>query len=134
MPTPSRQPVQIGAAVGLLDIRPRPGSVVLEFRQNLLVIANGVAGKSPLLAQMSEKSDRERIRGRWDRGFQAAAAARALAVFADLGFRGSRGGKSNETLPSFQTRKAEKGRRVFIETNFSSKPVLPSLSRACSSA
>ena len=130
MTTPPRQTMQIGAAIRLGDLRPGPRPVFLKLLQHLLVVPHRVAGQTPLLAQMAEKGDREGIRGRWRFGFQAAAAARALAVFADLGFRGSRGGKSNETLPSFQMRKAEKGRRVFWETNFSNKPVFPSLSRA----
>lgn len=130
MAAPPRQAVQIGPAVAFVHLFPGPAPVLLEFRKNLLVVADGVAGQSPLLAEMTEKRDREGIRGRWGRGFQAAAAARALAVLADLGLRGSRGGKSKETFPSFQTRKAEKGRRVFIDKNFSSRPVLPSLSKA----
>jgi len=54
--------MEVGAAVGLLDLRPRPGPVFLKFSQNLFVVADGVAGQSPLLPQMTEKGDRERIR------------------------------------------------------------------------
>jgi hypothetical protein len=62
--------------------------------------------------------------------FQVSALARDFAVFLTFGFLGSRGGKSKDTFPSFHIKKAEKGRRVLLEINFSSKAVLPFFRRS----
>ena len=133
MPTLPRQPVQISPAIRFLNTLPAPFSFGLKLGQYLPVIAHGMARKPSLLRQMPEKRGRFRI-GHLDRfGFQAAALARALAVLALLGLRGSRGGKSKETFPSFHMRKAEKGRRVLFEINFSSRPVLPLFSNSTTS-
>jgi len=91
-------------------------------------------GKAPLLRQMPEKSGRLGIGLFAGDRFQAAALARALAVLALLGLRGSRGGKSKETFPSFHIKKAEKGRRVLLEMNFSYRAVLPFFNKSCTSA
>ena len=113
---------------------PRSGPVCfpvgLKFLQRLAIISQGMGRQPALLGQMPEKRGRPGI-GRFARfGFQAAALARALAVLADLGLRGSRGGKSKQTFPSFHMRKAEKGRRVLFEINFSSRAVLPFFKRS----
>ena len=129
----SRQPVQVSPTVRL----PRPGpicfSVGLKFLQRLPVISQGMGGQTPFLGQMPEKRGRQGIGRGAGSGFQAAALARALAVLADLGLRGSLGGKSKLTLPSFHMRKAEKGRRVLFEINFSSRAVLPLFKRSWTS-
>ena len=63
MTTPPRQTVEIGTTVALRNFGPGTGPILLEFQQDLLVVADRVAGEAPLLAQMPEKCDREGIRG-----------------------------------------------------------------------
>lgn len=123
--SPSRQPVKISSTILFSRLGPVCLSIGLKFFQRLPVISEGMGRQTTFLGQMPEKRGRPGIGRFAGFGFQAAAPARALAVFADLGLRGSRGGKSKLTFPSFHIRKAEKGRRVLFEINFSSRAVLP---------
>ena len=129
----SRQAVKIGPTIRLPDFFPSPIPLFLKLSQYLPVIPHGVGRETPFLRQMPEKCGRLWI-GHFARfRFQAAALARAFAVLALLGLRGSRGGKSKETFPSFHMRKAENGRRVLLEINFSKRAVFPLFNKSCTS-
>ena len=87
MPTLPRQAVKIGPTIHLPNLFPSPILLFLKLSQHLLVVPHGVKREAPLFRQMSEKRGRPRI-GRFARfRFQAAALARAFAVFALLGLR-----------------------------------------------
>ena len=130
MPPLAGQAVQIGAAVRLPRAAPVRFSVRLKLLQCLAIVSQRMGRQSALVGQMPVKGGRPGIGRFAGFGFQAAALARALAVLADLGLRGSRGGKSKQTFPSFHMRNAEKGRRVLLEINFSSRAVFPFCSRS----
>ena len=127
------QPVEVDPTVLLPGRNPIQLSPSLKFLQSLTIIPQGMSRKPSLLGQVPEKRGRSGIGRFAGFGFQAAALARALAVLADLGLRGSRGGKSKLTFPSFHIRKAEKGRRVLFEINFSKRAVFPWFKRSCTS-
>ena len=121
----SRQTMKISPTVLFPCHGPVRLAIGLKFLQNLPIIPHRMSRQPSLLGQVPKKRGRSGIGRFADFGFQAAALARALAVLADLGLRGSLGGKSKLTFPSFHIRKAEKGRRVLFEINFSSKAVFP---------
>jgi len=120
-----RQAMEVGPAVCLPRLGPIDFLGGLKFLQSLSIIPQGVGRQPALLGQMPKKRGCAGISRLDGFSFQAAALARALAVLADLGLRGSRGGKSKLTFPSFHIRKAENGRRVLFEINFSRRAVFP---------
>ena len=93
MPPLSRKPMEIIPAVLLPHLIPIDFSRRLKLRQHLPIVPDRMRRKPSFLRQMPEKSGRLGVGLFAGKSFQAAALARALAVLALWGLRGSRGGK-----------------------------------------